>query len=106
MTRLSPKRAGADKVSLAIGGMPSMGGMGGMGGDFGGIDFSKLGGMGGTDEDGDSDEDLPDLEGGESDNKAAEPASTMGEIKEDAKVEEVTDDTPKVEEITEETPKA
>jgi len=55
-----------------MGGMPGMGGMegmmGGAGGDFGGIDFSKLGGagMGGGDEEGeeeDDDEDMPALEG-------------------------------------------
>ena len=61
-----------------MGGMPGMGGMGG--GDFGGIDFSKLGGgagMGGDDEDEDSDDDMPPLEG-----------------EEDSKVEEVKDDEP------------
>ncbi|KAI1339919.1 HSP20-like chaperone [Xylariaceae sp. FL0016] len=49
-----------------MGGMPGMGGMGG--GDFGGIDFSKLGGAmgGGDEEEGDDDEDdddMPALEG-------------------------------------------
>ncbi|KAL2890245.1 Protein wos2 [Ceratocystis lukuohia] len=51
-----------------MGGMPGMGGMGGMGGDFGGIDFSKLGGlppMDGDDEDGSDDGDMPALEGEE-----------------------------------------
>jgi hypothetical protein len=53
-----------------MGGMPGMGGMGG-GGDFGGIDFSKLGGGAGlpTDDDGEEeesdDEDMPPLEGEE-----------------------------------------
>ncbi|KAG6005022.1 hypothetical protein E4U21_000537 [Claviceps maximensis] len=64
-----------------MGGMP--GGMPGMGGDFGGIDFSKLGGgagmpdldsMGGDDEDsGDDDEDeeeMPALEGEDAAKKA------------------------------------
>ncbi|GAW15838.1 hypothetical protein ANO14919_052600 [Xylariales sp. No.14919] len=54
-----------------MGGMPGMGGMGGMGGgDFGGIDFSKLGGAGAgapgsDDEDEDEDDDMPALEGEE-----------------------------------------
>ncbi|KAK0626269.1 HSP20-like chaperone [Immersiella caudata] len=54
-----------------MGGMPGMGGMGG-GGDFGGIDFSKLGGGAGLptgDDDGEEeesdDEDMPPLEGEE-----------------------------------------
>ncbi|KAI1506400.1 HSP20-like chaperone [Biscogniauxia marginata] len=51
-----------------MGGMPGMGGMGGMGGgDFGGIDFSKLGGAapgGEEEEDDDEDDDeMPALEG-------------------------------------------
>lgn len=51
-----------------MGGMPGMGGMGG--GDFGGIDFSKLGGgampTGDEDDDeGSDDEDMPALEGEE-----------------------------------------
>ncbi|EGO56586.1 hypothetical protein NEUTE1DRAFT_117392 [Neurospora tetrasperma FGSC 2508] len=53
-----------------MGGMGDMGGMGGMGGDFGGIDFSKLGGAGlpGGDDEEDSDDDMPPLEGeGEAD---------------------------------------
>jgi len=51
-----------------IGGMPGMGDMmGGAGGDFGGIDFSKLGGAGmeGADEeeaDDDDDDEMPELE--------------------------------------------
>ncbi|EMR67197.1 hypothetical protein MGN70_012194 [Eutypa lata] len=49
-----------------MGGMPGMGGAGG-GGDFGGIDFSKLGGgaiPGGEDEDEEEDDDdMPELEG-------------------------------------------
>lgn len=58
-----------------MGGMPGMGGMGGAGGDFGGIDFSKLGGgagLGGEeeeDEDEEDDDDMPPLEG-EEDGKA------------------------------------
>ncbi|KAI1136753.1 HSP20-like chaperone [Hypoxylon sp. FL0543] len=50
-----------------MGGMPGMGGMGG--GDFGGIDFSKLGGgdgpAGEDDEDESDDDDMPALEGEE-----------------------------------------
>lgn len=59
-----------------MGGMPGMGGAGG-GGDFGGIDFSKLGGgaaPGGLedeeDEDEDDEDDMPALEGEEDDSKA------------------------------------
>lgn len=57
-----------------MGGMPGMGGMGGAG-DFGGIDFSKLGGGAegpGSDdeEDEDDDDDMPALEGEEDDAKA------------------------------------
>ncbi|KAK0706440.1 HSP20-like chaperone [Lasiosphaeria miniovina] len=54
-----------------MGGMPGMGGMGGMGGgDLGGIDFSKLGGgagmpTGDEEDDEDSDDDMPALEGEE-----------------------------------------
>ncbi|KAI1480676.1 HSP20-like chaperone [Daldinia eschscholtzii] len=52
-----------------FGGMGGMPGMGGAGGDFGGIDFSKLGaagGMpGGDEEDDESDDDMPALEGEE-----------------------------------------
>ncbi|KAJ0168132.1 Protein wos2 [Colletotrichum tanaceti] len=65
-----------------FGGMGGMPGMGGAGGDFGGIDFSKLGGGGGPDlgdlEDeegeGEDDDDMPALEGeddGKDDGKAA-----------------------------------
>ncbi|KAL2759656.1 hypothetical protein ACRALDRAFT_1039166 [Sodiomyces alcalophilus JCM 7366] len=61
-----------------MGGMGGMPGMGGMGGDFGGIDFSKLGGdvgdLGGDDDD--DDDDMPALEGEEEeqagDNKTAD----------------------------------
>ncbi|KAI1804505.1 HSP20-like chaperone [Daldinia bambusicola] len=52
-----------------FGGMGGMPGMGGAGGDFGGIDFSKLGaagGMpGGEEEEDESDDDMPALEGEE-----------------------------------------
>lgn len=56
-----------------MGGMPGMGDLGGAGGDFGGIDFSKLGGAGPMegedededDEDEDEDEEMPALEGEE-----------------------------------------
>jgi len=64
-----------------MGGMPGMGDMssmmgGGAGGDFGGIDFSKLGGGAGGDaegeeeEDEDEDEDMPELEEDEEAGKA------------------------------------
>ncbi|TPX17056.1 uncharacterized protein E0L32_012290 [Thyridium curvatum] len=60
-----------------MGGMPGMGGMGG--GDFGGIDFSKLGGGGmpsaeDDDEDDEDDDDMPPLEGEEEDAAAAAAA--------------------------------
>jgi hypothetical protein len=64
--------------------MPGMGDMssmmGGAGGDFGGIDFSKLGGgMGGEEgeeegEDEDDDEDMPELEDDEA--SSEKPASS------------------------------
>lgn len=73
-----------------MGGMPGMNDMssmmGGAGGDFGGIDFSKLGGAGmggeeaegeGEDEDEDEDEDMPELE---EDNKPE--SSTKSKIEE------------------------
>ncbi|GKU00644.1 hypothetical protein FLAG1_02305 [Fusarium langsethiae] len=71
------------------GGMPDMGGMGGMGGgmggDFGGIDFSKLGGGAGfpgaegeLDEE-EGDDDMPALEG--DDKKDAAPAAAATEKK-------------------------
>ncbi|KAL0941031.1 cs domain-containing protein [Colletotrichum truncatum] len=57
-----------------MGGMPGMGG----GGDFGGIDFSKLGGgapgMEDLDDEEEDDDDMPPLEG-EEDDKAAAPAA-------------------------------
>ncbi|KAH7263528.1 HSP20-like chaperone [Fusarium tricinctum] len=65
-----------------MGDMGGMGGMPGMGGDFGGIDFSKLGGAGagfpgaeGGDEldDDEDDDDMPALEG--DDKKEAAPAA-------------------------------
>ncbi|RGP75858.1 hypothetical protein FSPOR_451 [Fusarium sporotrichioides] len=74
---------------MGAGGMPDMGGMGGMGGgmggDFGGIDFSKLGGGAGfpgaegeLDEE-EGDDDMPALEG--DDKKDAAPAATATEKK-------------------------
>lgn len=72
------------------GGMPGMGDMmGGAGGDFGGIDFSKLGGadmggmggmMGGEDDEADveDDEEMPALEGEEE--AAAEPKAKITEV--------------------------
>jgi len=77
----------------AMGGMGGMGGMPGMGdmssmmggGDFGGIDFSKLGGaegLGGEEDDGDEeDEDMPELEGEEEE----EASTSAGK----AKIEEI-----------------
>ena len=71
-----------------MGGMPGMGDMssmmGGAGGDFGGIDFSKLGGGAGgagaddddEDDDDEDDEEMPGLEAAdEDDNKAAASSS-------------------------------
>jgi len=66
-----------------MGGMPGMGDMMGGGGDFGGIDFSKLGGgaMGGAeDEEEDDDEEMPALEGEE---------EAEGKGKANSKIEEV-----------------
>ncbi|PSS22428.1 hypothetical protein M430DRAFT_65596 [Amorphotheca resinae ATCC 22711] len=72
-----------------MGGMPGMGDMssmmGGAGGDFGGIDFSKLGGAGmdggeGEDEDDDDDDEMPALEG-EGEGEKAE-GSTKAKIEE------------------------
>ncbi|KXX77588.1 Protein wos2 [Madurella mycetomatis] len=63
-----------------------MGGMGGMGGDFGGIDFSKLGGGAGMptgdEEEDDSDDDMPPLEGEEEEKKTekAEDAKDAKEV--------------------------
>ncbi|KKA30261.1 hypothetical protein TD95_002217 [Thielaviopsis punctulata] len=77
-----------------MGGMPGMGGMGGMpgmggmGGDFGGLDFSQLGGgppMGDDeDEEGSDDDDMPALEGEEEAKPVAEeakPAAAAEEAK-------------------------
>ncbi|SPJ88731.1 related to Hsp90 associated co-chaperone [Fusarium torulosum] len=73
-----------------MGGMGGMGGMPGMGGDFGGIDFSKLGGAGagfpgaeGGDEldDDEDDDDMPALEG--DDKKEAAPAAAAATEKKD-----------------------
>lgn len=64
--------AAEEDMSQFGGGMGGMPGMGGAGGDFGGIDFSKLGGgagLGGEEEededDEDDDDDMPALEGEE-----------------------------------------
>ncbi|KAK0109726.1 hypothetical protein ONS95_002405 [Cadophora gregata] len=74
-----------------MGGMPGMGDMssmmGGAGGDFGGIDFSKLGGAAEPeeDDDDDDDEDMPALEGEDDDEEAKEaPKKATG-----SKIEEV-----------------
>jgi hypothetical protein len=56
--------------------------LGGAGGDFGGIDFSKLGGAGAgedDDEDDDDDEDMPALEG-DDDEKAEAGKSKIEEV--------------------------
>jgi len=73
-----------------MGGMPGMGDMssmmGGAGGDFGGIDFSKLGGgMGGEEgeeegEEEDDDEDMPELEEDEAASSSEKPASKIEEV--------------------------
>jgi hypothetical protein len=68
-----------------------MGGMPGMpGGDFGGIDFSKLGGGGAPGEGGDSDDDddMPELEEEEDDKKEG---SKIEEIKDEPKITELKD---------------
>lgn len=75
-----------------MGGMPGMGGdmasmMGGAGGDFGGIDFSKLGGagmegMGGgaeEEEDEDEDEEMPELEE-DDEASSSKPAAKIEEV--------------------------
>ncbi|KAJ9132227.1 Protein wos2 [Coniochaeta hoffmannii] len=68
-----------------FGGMGGMPGMGGAGGDFGGIDFSKLGGggmpdMGGDEEDDDEDdEDMPPLEGEEEEEEAGKAEEKKAE---------------------------
>jgi len=73
-----------------MGGMPGMGDMssmmGGAGGDFGGIDFSKLGGgMGGEEgeeegEEEDDDEEMPELEEDEAASSSEKPASKIEEV--------------------------
>jgi len=77
-----------------MGGMPGMGDMmGGAGGDFGGIDFSKLGGAGlggegeeeAEDEDDDEDDDMPALEGDDDEEDEAESSAA----KSSKKIEEV-----------------
>jgi hypothetical protein len=52
------------------------------GGDFGGIDFSKLGGAGMPtgDEDEESDDDMPPLEGDEEEAEKAEDAKDAKEV--------------------------
>jgi len=82
-----------------MGGMPGMGGdmasmMGGAGGDFGGIDFSKLGGgagMGGEEEDEDEDDDdeMPGLEGADDDDDDVEEVPASSSSKPAAKITEV-----------------
>ncbi|RKF56902.1 Protein wos2 [Golovinomyces cichoracearum] len=79
--------------SGGMGGMPGMGDMssmmGGGGGDFGGIDFSKLGGNMGEEDGDDDDEDMPSLEG---DNEKSDTATEVKDTTEStskAKIEEV-----------------
>ncbi|KAL2195795.1 HSP20-like chaperone [Corynascus similis CBS 632.67] len=68
------------------GGMAGLPGMGGGGGDFGGIDFSKLGGGAGMptgdDDEDESDDDMPPLEGEEEGEKTetAEDAKDAKEV--------------------------
>ncbi|KAF4342013.1 Hsp90 binding co-chaperone Sba1 [Fusarium beomiforme] len=72
-----------------FGGMGGMPGMGDMGGDFGGIDFSKLGGggagfPGGDDageEEEDDDDDMPALEGDDKKDTASAAAAASSEKK-------------------------
>ncbi|KAH9224560.1 HSP20-like chaperone [Leptodontidium sp. 2 PMI_412] len=77
-----------------MGGMPGMGDMssmmGGAGGDFGGIDFSKLGGAQPEedDDDDDDDDDMPALEG-EDDDDADEEGAKAAPKKTGSKIEEV-----------------
>ncbi|KAK4038110.1 HSP20-like chaperone [Parachaetomium inaequale] len=80
--------AAEDDFANFGGGGPGMGGLPGMGGgDFGGIDFSKLGGgagmpTGDDDDEEDSDDDMPPLEGEEEGEKAekAEDATDAKEV--------------------------
>jgi len=78
-----------------MGGMPGMGDMssmmGGAGGDFGGIDFSKLGGAGGDaeeeeEDESEDDEDMPALEGEDEDEDEEE---TPAAGKSASKIQEV-----------------
>jgi len=74
-----------------MGGMPGMGDMssmmGGAGGDFGGIDFSKLGGAGGPDMEGeedegaDSDDEMPALEDEDETPAAGKSGAKIEEVK-------------------------
>jgi len=82
-----------------MGGMPGMGDMssmmGGAGGDFGGIDFSKLGGAGMGDEpageDDDEDDEMPELEGEEEEGESEATSGTApsSSTKTAGKIEEV-----------------
>jgi len=72
-----------------MGGMPGMGDMssmmGGAGGDFGGIDFSKLGGAQPEEEDDDDDDDdvdMPALEGDDEEEAKEAPKKTGAKIEE------------------------
>jgi hypothetical protein len=84
-----------NKCLTGMGDMSSM--MGGAGGDFGGIDFSKLGGGDAMDaddaDDGDEDEDeeMPELEGEEEgeESKVASGETGASATKTASKIEEV-----------------
>ncbi len=82
-----------DNHMTGMGDMSSM--MGGAGGDFGGIDFSKLGGGDAMDaeddEDEDEDEEMPELEGEEEgeESKAASGETGASATKTASKIEEV-----------------
>jgi hypothetical protein len=76
--------------------MGDMSSMMGGGGDFGGIDFSKLGGgesgdmdVDEDDDDDDDDEKMPELEGDTEDDKATSSEAGASAAKTDSKIEEL-----------------
>ncbi|TQS35629.1 hypothetical protein Golomagni_03946 [Golovinomyces magnicellulatus] len=77
-----------------MGGMPGMGDMssmmGGAGGDFGGLDFSKLGGDMGEEDGEDDDEDMPSLEGDDEKTDSASEVKDTTESTSKAKIEEIS----------------
>lgn len=81
-----------------MGGMPGMGDMssmmGGAGGDFGGLDFSKLGGEMGEDETGgdddDDDDEMPSLEGEDEQEESGESKTPPAESSDKAKIQEIS----------------